>query len=318
MKYVYQFSSSFDDTGSPKRHALQVEVKARLEFEFDDIAKPDNRDFHGRTGVQQNAFETSFKARADEVILKRYKEGTKEAAKALNSPQDWENFLKRFAASEQVSVADMFKEILSALSKQVNKVEAELLPVKKKLGATEALALYLEHHPVKFSVADKFFGDHVVKSIDSNTVKESAASRYIKANTATSSWIELDVGSLKSKAGAGQKIAKVHQGKQQIGVYITCKQWTAKVSPSDFNPKKDKKPDKNTLPVLKGRETVYIDIDITKNESFKIFVLGEWDPNTGDAEIYHYEASPPTSSTLLDKYLTWWFNPRLKKFTAPA
>lgn len=318
MKYVYQFACSFDDTSSPKRHALPVEVKARLEFEFDDVGKPDNRDFHARTGSQQGAFETSFKARAEQVIMAHYKEATKESGKALNSQQDWENYLKRFTASQQVSVADMFKEILGALSKKANTVEAEMMPVKKKVTSTEALALYLEHHPVKFTVADKFFGDHVVKSIDSNTVKESAASRYIKNNTGTSSWIELDVGSLKSKAGAGQKIAKIHSGQQQIGVYITCKQWTARVTESKFNPKKDKKPDKNTVQIIKGRETLYIDIEITKNESFKIFVLGGWDPNTGEAEIYHYEANPPGSSILQDKYLTWWFNPRTKKFTAPA
>lgn len=318
MKYVYQFVSSFDDTASPKRHALTVAVKARLEFEFDDVGKPDNRDFQARTGVQQNAFEASFKARADEVILSKYKEVTKEAGKALNTPQDWENYLKRFTAGQQVSVADMFGELLGTLSKKAKKIAEEMVPVKKKISSTEALALYLEHHPVKFTVADKFFGDHVVKSIDSNTVKDSAINRYIKNNTGTSSWIELDVSSLKSKAGAGQKIAKIHSGNQQIGVYITCKQWTARVTPSKFKPVNGKKPDKGTVAVIKNRETVYVEIDIEKNESFKIFVLGGWDPTSGEAEIYHYEANPPGSSVLQDKYLTWWFNPRTKKFTAPA
>jgi hypothetical protein len=315
MKYTLEYGYSFADNAEPKRHDQTINIKTSLSFEFPDQGKTDTRDFEARTGVAKKTFEDKFKSATQTAILEHYKSDVKTAAQALNSPGDWGKHLGIFVKGEVASVTKLFDETLRRMAKVAAKNQDDTIS-EKTLDGAEACALYLTNYPIKFTVADKFFTDHMIPAVDKNTVTAAAIERYKKnTNTKTTSWIELSKATVLNKATSGQKIAHVYSGAQQLGVYIKARQWTARIT--EITKKQDQK--KNGVIQIKiQKDFVYLEIEFTKDENFQLFVMGNWVPTSGQAEIYHYEAHPPQKSNMVAKYLKWRHNESTKKYISPV
>lgn len=317
MKYEIDYNYAFDDNAAPKRHTERVVIKTTLRFELPDVPN-DDRDFEARTGTRQDRFEQTFQAMTEKAIDAAYKEKVKAAAQVCTAPAHWKAWVGKFEKNQVAYVEDLFTSSMQKLAKVAVKLMPDVV-TKKTLAPADACALYLQHFPPKFTVAGKFYDDHMVKAISTPEVHENAIARFKKnQRIKVSSWIELSEATVKNKASSGKKIAHVYNNAQQLGVTIKARQWTATISESSWKPGAKGKQPKETIAVKIQSDVYYIEIDIAKDDNLEIFVMGQWDPQSGQAEIYHYEANPPGAHTMLDKHRKWFYNETTKEYTAPA
>ncbi len=187
----------------------------------------------------------------------------------------------------------------------------------KKIKAADAFDLYVDHHPLKYSVDNKFMDDHVIgENLSKRTSIEAAVERYTRnQRILTSSWLMMDKNKLASKAKSSSKrAAHVHNGAQQMVVQLSVTRRTVSIQVLDKKELSRYKYEE----VKVGGETRYLNCT-SEEKDIKLNVVGPWDPLTGEVELYHYEEGAfDATHDFAAKYLEWTYDPKTKEYIAPT
>ena len=323
MKYKVDFSHTFSDTANPKRFKRDVTVAGGLEFPFPkqtealvlelkasdaDAYKALKLDqFETYTGVKPDKFQAGFDAALKKKIDANFVDYVKKVAKPDFTEGQWDKLLTFFETKQVELVKAEFAKALASIVK-VNYEKLERLKASaprpdedRLLDVDQAFLLWIGRHPVKFSkVEDKFYDDHFFKDVSEADAFEIAVARYMKnKGVKTSSLVKVAPSSLLAKANGGKAYPAVYNGAQQIAVKVTCEVITAALTFEKVTG------DKAVRQFKKGTQNFY--------------VMGGWDPDTGEAVLYHYQAegSKPDSA-MLKKYLRWTYSNKEGKFLGPS
>jgi hypothetical protein len=196
------------------------------------------------------------------------------------------------------------EKLCSELKKAIKTAEQDAEKSRKAaISEAEAFDYYMRENGLKFSVASKFFDDHIIKqNLSKKQAEEEALSRYKKNKSiTTSSWLELAEKTVIDKASqARSKRACTHQNGQQIAIEIKARERVVKLEILE-NVSESHKDFKKSIDIGDKKRAK---IKSEENENKQITVIGKWDPYTGEAEVYHYEAKGlPSKHVFLDKYL---------------
>jgi hypothetical protein len=180
----------------------------------------------------------------------------------------------------------------------------QVAPETKKLDAATSRARYIKDNPLKYTVTAKFDDDHITAApnLSKSTSIKSALGRYQKnQRILKSSWMLISKDTLQNKAAGARKQAAVYNGAQQMVLEIKVTRRTV-----DLEVLTKKELSKYKYETVKvGNEEHYLTCNSTEAE-VKLSVKGNWNPLTGEVQLYHYEESPfPGAPAMLDKYLVW-------------
>ncbi|WP_422012900.1 hypothetical protein [Roseateles sp.] len=342
MKYKVKFSYAFADTANPKRFKKTVTIDADLEFPFpkqtDDVilalkASDAERyktlkleQFETYTGVTAAKFQSSFDTNIKKKIDANFVDYVKKVAKPDFDESQWDKLLSFFETKQVEFLKDAFAKGLADIVK-VNYEKLEKLKAaapkpneSRQLDVDQAFLLWCGKNPIKFKkVEDKFYGDHIKKEVSAAIAFDWAVERYKKnKNVKTSSLVEASPSTVLNKANGGKAYPSVFKGAQQIAVKVTCDVLTAVLEENkvvgDKAAAQFKKDNKHWAQV----GDVWLSATFKKGtQSF--YVMGTWDPDSGDAELYHYQnedAKPPMA--LLPEYRRWTYSNKEGKFLGPT
>jgi hypothetical protein len=195
---------------------------------------------------------------------------------------------------------------------------------QKKLTAAVAQGLFIEHFPLKFSIAAKFDEDHMmVGNLSSQTSITQAVDRYTRAKkqhknpALMSSWLAITTDTVKNKAASAARRAMLHKGSQQMAIQIKVKRRT--VTLDELTPKEKLQAKKPIEVKISDREIYYLTAR-SDEKDVDLLVIGEWQPLTGNVSMYHYQEGRVDSVTVAmeDKYLMWHWNAATSTPTAPV
>ncbi|RZJ08616.1 MAG: hypothetical protein EOP39_13465 [Rubrivivax sp.] len=343
MKYKVNFLYSFSDTVNPKRFKRAVTVGAALEFPFpkqtDDLiiqlkaTDPERYkalkldQFETYTGVKADKFQAGFDAGFTKKIDANFLEYVKKVAKPDFTEDQWDKLLTFFETKQVELLRGTFTKNLADIVK-VNYEKLEKLKASapradedRQLDVDQAFLLWCGRKPVKFSkVEDKFYGDHFFKDVSEADAFTLLIARNKKKSTVTSgSMVKVAPSALLAKANGGKAYPSVYQGAQQIAVKVTCEVLTATLTLETVTGAKAvtqfQKNNKHSHDMGNGKWATAT----FKKGTQDFYVMGSWDPETGDADLYHYQAeSSKPASAMVKKYLRWTYSNREGKFIGPS
>ena len=343
MKYKANFSHTFSDTANPKRFQRDVIVAAGLEFPFpkqtDELVlqlKATDADrykalkldqFETYTGVKHDKFQSGFDAAIKKKIDANFMEYVKKIARPDFSQDQWDKLLTFFETKQVELVKAEFAKALAHIVK-VNYEKLDRLKASaprpdedRLLDVDQAFLLWVGRKPVKFAkVEDKFYDDHFFKDVSEADAFQIAVGRYKKnKNVKTSSLVKAAPSSLLAKANGGKAYPAVYNGAQQIAVKVTCEVITAALTlekvTGDKAIRQFQKDNKHAHDMQDGTWATATFKKGTQN----FYVMGGWDPDTGEAILYHYQAeSSKPDAAMLKKYLRWTYSNKEGKFLGPS
>jgi hypothetical protein len=342
MKYKVKYSYAFADKVSPKRFQRTVTVAADLEFPFPKqtdalIIALKARDaeqykhlkleqFETYTGLAATKFQSAFNADIEKKIDANFVNYVKLVAKPDFTETQWDKLLTFFETKQVEFLRDNFAKALSAIvNVQYEKLEkiksaAPKQDESRQLDVDQAFLLWCGRQPVKFKqVEDKFYGDHIKQELSNGIAFDWAVERYKKSKAVkTSSLVGASPSTLLNKANGGKAYPSVFKGAQQIAVKVTCDVITVALQENKVVGDKAialfKKNNKNCAQV----GDVWLTGTFTKGtQSF--YVMGGWDPETGNADLYHYQAeNAKPAAELLAEYRRWTYSNQEGKFIGPT
>jgi hypothetical protein len=124
----------------------------------------------------------------------------------------------------------------------------------------------------------------------------------------------MDESTVLNKVRPANKVAQIYRGEQQLSMQISVTRRTVDI---DEVSEQDSKRYKCVIAKIGGK-TRYLNCT-SEEKDVKITVKGEWNPLTGDVEVYHYEEGPLGGShQMVDKYLEWVYDPSSKTYIRPT
>ncbi|MGQ3051408.1 MAG: hypothetical protein ACT6S0_06460 [Roseateles sp.] len=343
MKYKVRFTHQLTDGANPKRFARAVNVDVNLEFPLPKqtselilklktlhpqmYAKLKLEQFETYTGVDPEKFQAAFNANIKKKIDANFADYVKNVAKPDFSPAQWDKVLNFFEGRQVELVKAAFAKGLAEIT-QVNYEKLEKLRAAapkpdevRKLDVDQAFLLWNGRKAVKFSkVEDKFYGDHFQKDVSQASAFDLAIERYKKKKSVTTSSVaKVAPSDLLNKANSGQAYPAVFNGSQQIAVKVTCEVISVSLETVTVTGEKNLKTFKadNKHHHHVGNDQ-WIKPTFTKGQQ-TFYVMGDWDPETGKAVLYHYQnESGKPAAKMLPEYLTWTYSHKEGKFTGPT
>lgn len=342
MKYKVRFTHQFTDSANPKRFARAVNVDVNLEFPFpkqtseliirlkaihpERYASLKLDQFETYTGLKPDKFQTAFNANITKKIDANFAEYAKNVAKPDFSNAQWDKVLDFFEAKQVELVKAAFAKGLADITR-VNYEKLEKLKAAapkpdevRKLDVDQAFLLWSGRNAIKFSkVEDKFYGDHIQKDVSQASAFDLAIERYKKKKSVTTSSVaKIAPSELLNKANSGKAYPAVHKDSQQIAVKVSCDVISVSLEvvkvTGDKNLKQFKSENKHHHHL---GDDQWIKPTFSKGQQ-TFYVMGDWDPETGKAVLYHYqEESRKPAAKLLPEYLTWTYSHKEGKFTGP-
>lgn len=195
-------------------------------------------------------------------------------------------------------------------------------PMKvKTLEPREAKKLWLQHYPPRFTVSSKFKDDHALGHVSKQTARDASILRFRKDNKQEQNperwnrmtWTQTQKTMLINKAqGAGfdNRWATTYQGKQQLTTALKkITQRTVEpqlLSWEEYRNRKNKKDVE--IFQTRNRGKIYVLFIVGEEKFSDVYVVGSWEPKERQAQIYHYEGSPPTAESMEEKYLKWVYD----------
>lgn len=342
MKYKVKFAHTFSDTVNPKRFQRKVSVAADLEFPFpkqtDDLiialkASDAERykglkleQFETYTGMAPAKFQSAFNANIEKKIDANFVDYVKKVAKPDFDETQWDKLLTLFETRQVEFLKDSFAKALSDIVK-VNYEKLEKIKAtapkpdeSRQLDVDQAFLLWCGREPVKFKkVEDKFYGDHIKKELSNAIAFDWAVERYkAKKTVKTSSLVGASPSTLLNKANSGKAYPAEFKGAQQIAVKVSCDVITVALEENKVVGDKAIAQFKKDNKLCAQVGDVWLTGTFTKGTQV-FYVMGAWDPNTGDADLYHYQAeSAKPAAGLLAKYRRWTYSHKEGKFTGPT
>lgn len=343
MKYKVKFSYSFADTVKPVRFKRKVTVAADLEFPFpkqiddkvlelkaNDPEKYKNlklEQFESYTGTTAQKFQSAFETLVQKKIDANFVDYVKKVARPHFNDSQWDKLLALFETRQMAFVKESFAKSLSEIVKITYekldrlKAAAPKPDESRQLDVDQAFLLWCGRKPVKFKrVEDKFYDDHIKKEVSRKIAFDWAVERYKTGrNVRVSTLVEASPSGLLNKANGGKAHPAVYRHTQQIAVKVTCDALTTTLQ--------ENRPvgDKAVRQFEKEHKGLCVKVgEVWLSATFKtgtqsFYVMGGWDPDSGDAELYHYqdEAGKPRAA-LLPEYLRWTYSHKEGRFIGPS
>jgi hypothetical protein len=190
----------------------------------------------------------------------------------------------------------------------------------KKLSDGEAKDEWLKYQKQTYTMSVKFQGDHVLPAVTKSTALQASKERFVKdgkpkqpsARWNSMTWTEATDQNLLNKAGGAQstnKRANIHSNKQQLTTKLkNIKKRT--VRPFELDYKAANQMDEGDYETYKDtkEENVYVQFNVSGETTEEMNVVGGWKPETGDADMYHYEQKWPGANAMLPEYLEWVYD----------
>jgi hypothetical protein len=342
VKYKVRFTHQLTDGANPKRFDRVVNVDVNLEFPFPKqtselviqlkalhpqmYAKLKLEQFETYTGITAEKFHAAFDANIKKKIDANFATYVKNVANPDFSVAQWDKLLDFFQSKQVELVKTAFAKGLADITKvnyeklQKLKAAAPKPDEVRKLDVDQAFLLWSGRKAIKFSqVEDKFYGDHVQKDVSQASAFDLAIERYKKKkHVLTSSVVKISPGELLNKANSGRAYPAIHDDSQQIAVKVTCDVITVTLEQVKVNGKMELKQFKAANKHCHHvRDDQWLAPTFTKGQQ-TFYVMGNWDPETGKASLYHYqEESSKPAAKMLPEYLTWVYSHKEGRFTDP-
>ncbi len=233
--------------------------------------------------------------------------------------EQWQNFCDDFKEKQEKYLSDWFDKVVKdalkgALEQMKKAVKSSDGPTQTvKISAPMAFGLLVKANPLKFKVTSKFKTDHLLKSANlskKNSIAE-AVERFERNQAITkSSWMLMDESTVLNKVKAASHVAQTYRGKQQLAMQISVTRRTVDI---DILTEKQSKQYECIETTIRGKK-FYLNCS-SQEKDVKINVMGEWNPLTGEVEVYHYdEGAFSTAHVMLDAYLEWIYDPETKTY----
>lgn len=341
MKYKTNFTYSFSDSVNPPRFKGKVDVATPLEFPFpkniDDLLQDlKQRDpgayasrkldqFEDYTGIRADKFQSGFNSDMESAIDANFVAFIKRSVKPNFDAQEWKKVLSEFELTQKKFVAARFSESLAAKVKitydKLEKIKAKT-PEKDEcrlLSVEEAFVLWTGRHPVKFNQVDpKFYRDHMAIAISHQEAFAGAVARYKKSNAIkVSTWVTVDEAKILNLCNNAKVYPTVHKSGQQVAVQISLPSTVVTLSEHKniVGAKREKELAGQCKYLQKIKDDLWVSGTFASlNQSF--YVIGQWTPDSGQAELYHYQDNKPAIG-MEKKYLRWIYSHARGKYIGP-
>ncbi|MFX1678566.1 hypothetical protein PV762_04980 [Mitsuaria sp. CC2] len=343
MKYKVSFSYAFPDKVKPKRFQRDVDIAADLEFPFPKqideavialkAADPEaykhlkEQQFETYTGVAPAKFQSAFDAQIRKKIDANFVDYARKVARPDFDERQWDKLLALFETRQVAFLKESFAQDLSALVTDTYeklerlKAKAPKPDESRQLDADQAFLLWCGRRPVRFrKVEDKFYDDHIKQNVSRQFAFDWAVERFKSNRVTTSSVVDMSPAALLNKANGGKAYPTVYRGVQQIAVKVSCDVWTVKLQAhDDVVGKKALELFKKDNKLNAQARDVWLSAAEIKTKTQDFYVMGRWDPESGEAELYHYQdAGAKPALSMLKEYLRWTYSHKEGRFVGPS
>lgn len=200
----------------------------------------------------------------------------------------------------------------------------QLKECEQIIGDNQAKNLWLSLKRPSFNVLSKYNADHVLDNLSKKTAKEASIERFKKDNMPNKNetswhnmtWTESNETTIKNKAYSSNKNANLFSSSQQLTCELkNIKSRTVtptKLTPSEIRANRIEKEEFTT----NDKSKISVNFNVQDEEKKVIYGIGNWIPEKGKAEIYHYGA-PVANDDMLLKYKTWIIDDESKDLIRP-